>query len=54
MLGKFRLADLSVPLKHVSASEPVPDTIRYARHQNLSIQEQVAGMFAQMRVLGER
>jgi len=53
MLGKFRLIDLSVPLEHVSASEPVPATIRYARHQNRSIQEQVAGLFAQLRVPGE-
>jgi hypothetical protein len=30
MLGKFRLIDLSVPLEHGSASEPVPATIRYA------------------------
>jgi kynurenine formamidase len=32
MLRKFRLIDLSVPLEHQAASEPLPAQIRYARH----------------------
>src|SRR5437868_9872236 len=32
MTGTFRLIDLSVPLEHQAASEPVPAAIRYARH----------------------
>jgi kynurenine formamidase len=32
MLGKFRLIDLSVPLEHLAASEPLPATIHYVRH----------------------
>jgi hypothetical protein len=32
MIGKFRLVDLSVPLEHQAASEPLPASIRYVRH----------------------
>jgi kynurenine formamidase len=32
MLGKFRLIDLSFPLEHQAAGEPLPAQIRYARH----------------------
>src|SRR5262245_27788600 len=32
MLGKFRIIDLSVPLEHQAASEPLPARVRYARH----------------------
>jgi kynurenine formamidase len=39
MLGKFRLIDLSVPLEHASASEPMPAAIRYARHHGEGLQQ---------------
>jgi kynurenine formamidase len=39
MLGKFRLIDLSVPLEHGSASEPVPATIRYAGHDGEGLRQ---------------
>jgi kynurenine formamidase len=39
MLGKFRLIDLSVPLEHASASEPVPASIRYARHDGEGLRQ---------------
>jgi kynurenine formamidase len=32
MFGRVRLIDLSVPLEHAAASEPIPANIRYARH----------------------
>jgi kynurenine formamidase len=32
MFGKFRLIDLSVPLEHDAASEPMPAHIHYVRH----------------------
>jgi kynurenine formamidase len=32
MFGKFRMIDLSVPLEHNAASEPLPAKIRYIRH----------------------
>ena len=32
MLPRYRLIDLSVPLEHAAASEPLPAQIRYARH----------------------
>ena len=32
MLPGYRLIDLSVPLEHQSASEPLPAQVRYARH----------------------
>jgi kynurenine formamidase len=39
MVGKHRLIDLSVPLEHGSASEPVPATIRYARHDGEGLRQ---------------
>jgi len=39
MLGKFRLIDLSVPLEHQAASEPLPAQIRYARHDGEGLQQ---------------
>lgn len=39
MLGKIRLIDLSVPLGHLDASEPVPAQIRYARHDGEGFQQ---------------
>jgi kynurenine formamidase len=39
MLGKHRLIDLSVPLEHGSASEPVPAAIRYVRHDGEGLQQ---------------
>jgi kynurenine formamidase len=32
VFGKFRLIDLSVPLQHEAASEPMPARIHYVRH----------------------
>ena len=32
MLGDYRIIDLSVPLEHKAASEPLPARIRYIRH----------------------
>src|SRR5215475_10762448 len=37
--GKFRLIDLSVPLEHASANEPMPATIRYARHDGEGLRQ---------------
>jgi kynurenine formamidase len=34
MLNKLRLIDLSVPLEHLSASEPMPAQIHYVRHED--------------------
>jgi kynurenine formamidase len=39
MLGKFRIIDLSVPLEHQAASEPMPPQIRYARHDGEGLQQ---------------
>src|SRR4051794_24058527 len=39
MFGKFRLIDLSVPLEHDAASEPVPAQIRYARHEGEGLRQ---------------
>jgi kynurenine formamidase len=39
MLGKFRLIDLSVPLEHQAASEPVPAQIQYARHEGEGLRQ---------------
>jgi len=39
MPGKFRVIDLSVPLEHGSASEPVPAAIRYARHDGEGLRQ---------------
>ena len=39
MFGKFRLIDLSVPLEHRAASEPLPAHIRYARHGGEGLQQ---------------
>src|SRR4051794_8069450 len=39
MLGKFRLIDLSVPLEHQAASEPLPAQIRYARHEGEGLRQ---------------
>src|SRR5215471_15246727 len=39
MLSKFRLIDLSVPLEHQAASEPLPARIRYARHDGEGLQQ---------------
>jgi kynurenine formamidase len=39
MLGAFRIIDLSVPLEHRSASEPLPAQVRYARHDGEGLQQ---------------
>jgi kynurenine formamidase len=39
MLGKLRIIDLSVPLEHQAASEPMPPQIRYARHDGEGLQQ---------------
>src|SRR5262245_37092808 len=39
MFGKFRLIDLSVPLEHASASEPMPGQIRYVRHDGEGLEQ---------------
>jgi kynurenine formamidase len=39
MFGSVRLIDLSVPLEHASASEPVPAQIRYARHDGEGLRQ---------------
>jgi kynurenine formamidase len=39
MLGKFRLIDLSVPLEHNAASEPMPAQIHYVRHDGEGLQQ---------------
>jgi kynurenine formamidase len=39
MLEKFRLIDLSVPLEHDAASEPVPARVRYVRHDGEGLQQ---------------
>ena len=39
MLPGYRLIDLSVPLEHLSASEPMPPQIRYARHDGEGLQQ---------------
>ena len=39
MLPGYRLIDLSVPLEHGSASEPLPARIRYARHDGEGLQQ---------------
>lgn len=37
--GKFRLIDLSVPLEHLSVSEPLPARIHYVRHDGEGLQQ---------------
>jgi kynurenine formamidase len=39
MLGRVRLIDLSVPLEHGAASEPLPAQIRYASHAGEGLQQ---------------
>src|SRR5262249_43182481 len=39
MLGNVRLIDLSVPLEHLAASEPLPAQIRYARHDGEGLRQ---------------
>jgi len=39
MFSKLRLIDLSVPLEHGAASEPLPAQIRYARHDGEGLQQ---------------
>src|SRR5438105_1692893 len=39
MNGKFRLIDLSVPLEHQSASEPMPAKIHYVSHGGEGLQQ---------------
>jgi kynurenine formamidase len=39
MLGNVRLIDLSVPLEHRAASEPMPAQIRYVRHDGEGLQQ---------------
>src|SRR5438132_6109267 len=39
MIGKFRLIDLSVPLEHQAASEPLPAKIHYVRHEGEGLQQ---------------
>jgi kynurenine formamidase len=39
MIGKFRLIDLSVPLEHQAASEPLPAKIHYVLHNGEGLQQ---------------
>jgi kynurenine formamidase len=39
MFGDVRLIDLSVPLEHQAASEPLPAQIRYARHDGEGLRQ---------------
>jgi kynurenine formamidase len=39
MLSGYRLIDLSVPLQHGAASEPLPAQIRYIRHDGEGLQQ---------------
>jgi kynurenine formamidase len=39
MFPGYRLIDLSVPLEHAAASEPVPAQIRYVRHDGEGLQQ---------------
>ena len=39
MLPGYRLIDLSVPLEHGSASEPLPAQIRYARYEGEGLRQ---------------
>ena len=39
MLPGYRLLDLSVPLEHCAASEPMPAQIRYVRHDGEGLQQ---------------
>src|SRR5262249_20620432 len=39
MFGDVRLIDLSVPLEHQAASEPLPAQIRYARHEGEGLRQ---------------
>lgn len=39
MLDKFRLIDLSVPLEHNAASDPMAAKIHYVRHENEGLQQ---------------
>src|SRR5262245_36101773 len=39
MLPGVRLIDLSVPLEHQAASEPLPAQIRYARHEGEGLRQ---------------
>jgi kynurenine formamidase len=39
MFGKHRLIDLSVPLAHLAASEPLPARIEYVRHDGVGLEQ---------------
>jgi kynurenine formamidase len=39
VFGKFRMIDLSVPLKHNAVSEPMPAQIHYVRHDGEGLQQ---------------
>lgn len=39
MIGKLRIIDLSVPLKHNAVSEPMPAQIQYVRHDGEGLQQ---------------
>src|SRR5262249_34942328 len=39
IFGKFRVIDLSVPLEHAAASEPMPAHIRYCTHDGEGLQQ---------------
>src|SRR5215471_12992398 len=39
MLGKTRLIDLSLPLEHMAASEPMPAQIHYVRHESEGLEQ---------------
>jgi kynurenine formamidase len=39
MLNKLRLIDLSVPLEHLAASEPMPAQIHYVRHEEEGLEQ---------------
>ena len=39
MIEPFDLIDLSVPLEHQSASEPVPGSIHYVKHEDEGLKQ---------------
>ena len=39
MIEPFDLIDLSVPLEHQSASEPVPGSIHYFKHEDEGLKQ---------------
>src|SRR5436309_889180 len=39
MVGRFRMIDLSVPLEHMAASEPMPARIKYIDHAGEGLQQ---------------